>query len=214
MNCERYNDNARREVIPYIPSSAHSLLDVGCARGGFAGALAEARPDVEIDGLEPDDAAAAVAEPLLRSLFRGAFPEWMPEGHRYDCVTFLDSLEHMVDPWSALRQAKTLLSPAGCVVASIPNVRHISVLRQLLLNGEWRYEDQGLLDRTHLRFFTRRSMIRLFEEADYRIELITPVNSSVGSKVHRMARFSATAKDLSCEQYVIRARAGGHTWAS
>lgn len=200
-----YDDSSRSEVVAYIPSSTISLLDVGCAKGGFALVLKAARPELQVDGLEPDVAAAAVAEPRLRTLFHGRFPNGLG-GRTYDCVTFLDSLEHMIDPWSALRSARTLLNAGGCVVASIPNVRHISVLRQLLMNGEWRYEDQGLLDRTHLRFFTRRSMMRLFEEAGYAVEVIEPLNSSVGSKVHRMARVSASARDLSCEQYVVRAR--------
>jgi 2-polyprenyl-3-methyl-5-hydroxy-6-metoxy-1,4-benzoquinol methylase len=86
----------------------------------------------------------------------------------FDCIIFGDILEHLLDPWETLRRYRTLLDPAGVVIASIPNIGHISVILNLI-RGRWEYGERGLLDSTHLRFFTRRSMIELFQKADLEI---------------------------------------------
>jgi 2-polyprenyl-3-methyl-5-hydroxy-6-metoxy-1,4-benzoquinol methylase len=92
----------------------------------------------------------------------------LPDGY-FDCIVFNDVLEHLVDPWTVLRSIKVKLKSGGCVVASIPNVRHFSNLRQLILEKEWRYMDCGVLDRTHLRFFTEKSIRRMFEDCGYNL---------------------------------------------
>ncbi len=87
-------------------------------------------------------------------------------GEEFDAVVLADVLEHLQDPGALLRKVRDLLTPGAVVVASIPNVAHGS-LRLALLGGEFRYRDLGLLDETHLRFFTRASIQDLFEEAGY-----------------------------------------------
>jgi O-antigen biosynthesis protein len=92
----------------------------------------------------------------------------LPPG-RFDAIVCGDILEHLRDPDQLLRQARTWLTPDGALVASIPNVRHHSVVRSVL-EGNWTYESSGLLDRTHLRFFTRREIEKLFFRAGFTID--------------------------------------------
>jgi 2-polyprenyl-3-methyl-5-hydroxy-6-metoxy-1,4-benzoquinol methylase len=93
-------------------------------------------------------------------------------------VVFNDVLEHIVDPWASLRLARRHVAPGGVVVASIPNLLHQHNLQHLLLERDFKYEDNGIRDRTHLRFFTRRSMLRMFEESGWRVARIAGINAS------------------------------------
>jgi 2-polyprenyl-3-methyl-5-hydroxy-6-metoxy-1,4-benzoquinol methylase len=107
----------------------------------------------------------------------GPYPEALGELHAYfDCIVFNDVLEHMPDPWEVLRMTRHLLSPIGTVVASIPNVRYLPVSVRLLLNGDFSYADVGVMDRTHLRFFTMRTMHELFEASGYAVVAMRGIN--------------------------------------
>ena len=94
----------------------------------------------------------------------------------FDAIFFNDVLEHMVDPAAALLATRRLLSPTGYVIASIPNVRHLSVWWPLIRYGDWPYADSGLLDRTHLKFFTRKTIVLLFQQTGWTTESITGIN--------------------------------------
>ena len=94
----------------------------------------------------------------------------------FDCIFFNDVLEHMVDPAAALRRAQKYLVPDGKIVASIPNIAHFPTVWRLVARGQWEYTERGILDRTHLRFFTRQSIRRLFEEAGFSIKLLEGIN--------------------------------------
>ena len=172
-----YPDADRREVVKYIPVDAQKILDVGCWRGAFGAELKRQRPSVEVVGVEPNESAAAIASQRLDRVIAGRFPDDV-HGGPFDCVVFNDVLEHFEDPWDALRSTAKLLCPGGRVVAVIPNVRHVRVTLPLVLAGRWEYMDTGILDRTHLRFFTRSSMLDLFETSGYDVELITPMDVS------------------------------------
>ena len=97
--------------------------------------------------------------------------------HTFDAVFLNDVLEHMVDPWAALRKMRSLLKTDGRIYASIPNVLFAESLLAVLRSHDWRYTEAGILDVTHLRFFTRTSILRLFDDAEYRVERIVPLNS-------------------------------------
>lgn len=90
----------------------------------------------------------------------------------FDVILTLDVLEHLQDPWATVRKLHRLLKPKGCLIASIPNVRHIAVLAPLAIAGRWTYRDSGLLDRSHLRFFTERSAIELLECSGLKVDKI------------------------------------------
>lgn len=163
-----YQDDPRAEVHDFVPAQARRVLDVGCARGGFGAELKRQRPGIVVHGVEINPVSAAVAAERLDEVHVGRFPDDVPEG-TFDVITFLDVLEHLVDPQSALQSAKAVLSEEGVVVASIPNVRHYTVIVPLVVSGRWDYKDEGILDRTHLRFFTKETMRECFRDAGYSI---------------------------------------------
>ena len=166
------HDQYNPDLLRMIPDGLKRIVEVGCSRGALARAYLQKNPDCDYVGLEIDADSAQVASNICRSVIctdvecmaEEALAAFSPS----DCWVFGDSLEHLRDPWELLRRIRNHLSPGGMIVACIPNSQHWSF--QVRLNcGLFRYEDQGLLDRTHLRFFTRITMIELFESAGYRI---------------------------------------------
>jgi 2-polyprenyl-3-methyl-5-hydroxy-6-metoxy-1,4-benzoquinol methylase len=164
-----YFNFPRPEILALIPRSARQVLDVGCGAGRLGEAL-KARQPAEVVGIELDGAAAGAARARLDEVFVGDAERldlpFAPGS--FDAVVCGDVLEHLREPARLLRRARGWLRPGGLVVASIPNVRHHSVVAGLL-DGNWTYEPAGLLDRTHLRFFTRRTAEQLFRDAGFTV---------------------------------------------
>lgn len=212
-----YN-SPREELLPFLSTSARRVLDVGCGGGGFGRTVLERRPEVEIWGVEPHAPSAAVARSSgYVHVESGSFPDVAPRfsDGMFDAILFNDVLEHIVEPAAALRAARRLLAREGRVVASIPNVRHFSVWWPLIRHGEWRYTDSGLLDRTHVRFFTRDTMRALFNECGFVVESMTGVNRSRWPdsgidtwKTRWLSRLTlGRSDDFFFVQYVVVARA-------
>ena len=172
-----YPFTERREMLGFVPPAARSVLDVGCGPGGFGAAHRQDDPTRELWAVEVNEDVAAGAARHYDRLVVGPFPEALGgAGKTFDCVVFNDVLEHTVDPWAVLRATVPLLAPAGVVVASIPNVRNVTVVADLVLRGKWTYRDVGILDRTHLRFFTSRSIRDLFADCGFDIEKLAGIN--------------------------------------
>ena len=166
----------------FVPAEARVILDVGCGDGAFAAGLRDERRsdghELEIWGLEMDPAAAARATERLDHVLAGPAElrlAELPQG-RFDCIVFNDVLEHLAWPENLLRDLKPTLAPGGVLVASIPNVRYFFNVWDLAVRGDWDYHDEGIRDRTHLRFFTRSSMHGLFARAGYRLRRQTGIN--------------------------------------
>jgi SAM-dependent methyltransferase len=198
--------NDRAEVIPFVPAGISTLLDVGCSDGRFAELIQRERRGLAVDGVEPDPETATVADVRLRTVYRGLFPEAVPEGQRYDCITFLDCLEHFADPWGSLGAAERHLNPGGTIVASLPNIRYAGALYTILRHKDWPWDDTGIFDRTHLRFFTKLSMRRLFEDSGYAVERCAPINQVGNLKARALA--VALGSDVRALQFAIVARPG------
>ena len=201
-----YDDGPRPEVVSFVPVVGR-LLDVGCSYGGFGAALKTRSPEMDIWGVEPFGPAAQTARLRLDNVVTGSFPDDVPSNELFDCITFIDVLEHLVDPWGTLKKSREYLRPGGVIVASIPNIRHGVVLYNLVIRGEWRYEERGIMDRTHLRFFTKKSMLELFAHAGLEIDLIAPINVSNGSaKARLLAHSGRYTEQFRAKQFVIRSR--------
>ena len=164
-----YYQCSRPEVVARARPAGLRVLDVGCAAGAMGAAML-AEGAAEVAGIEVHPPAAALARGRLNAVYGfdlDRSPELpYPDGY-FDVITFADVLEHLRDPAAALRHLRRWLSDSGRIVCSIPNVRHESVLLPLLVDGRWDYLDAGILDRTHLRFFTVDSMLRLLREAGF-----------------------------------------------
>lgn len=176
-----YHDIPRDDVAPFIPKEARSALDIGCSGGGFGLTVRRALGDgVRIVGVEavPSQAAKARQGHGYDEVLVGYFPEAMAGStDSFDVVFFNDVLEHVLDPGRLLEEVHSHLSPTGVVVASIPSIQYAPVLRALLA-GRWDYADSGTLDRTHVRFFTRATMIELFEQRGFVVERCEGINSA------------------------------------
>lgn len=168
-----YHSGTREEVIPHIPESTRRILDVGGGAGGFLRQLKSQRP-VETHLAELSPQACESARDHVDQVWQGDFLS-MPITTQFDCITFLDVLEHTSNPFRWLQQASSLLTDQGCVVASIPNVGHWSVIADLL-EGRWDYAPVGIHCITHLRFFTRSTIEKLFLQAGLQIEDIQSVH--------------------------------------
>lgn len=171
-----YAEFDRREMLPFVPKSAKVILDVGCGVGNFGQILKNER-NSEVWGVDADSEAVAIAATRLDKVYLGPFDEKAALPTKtFDCIVFNDVLEHMVDPNGALIYAKSLLSPGGKIVASIPNVRYFGNIWNLVYHKSWDYTDTGILDRTHLRFFTKSSILSTFESLGFVVESIMGIN--------------------------------------
>lgn len=173
--CGQYYFELRPDVQALIAARDKRILDVGCAAGELGAALKRAGAR-EVVGIEASAEAAAQARNQLDRVIVGdaQSPDLPLESASFDYVIFADILEHLVDPWTALASFTRYLQPDGRVVASIPNARFYAVIARLIFN-RWGYRDSGILDRTHLRFFTWPTIQAMFEGAGLRIEQVRPV---------------------------------------
>jgi len=147
------------------------ILEVGCAAGLTGFELKRKKIADEVVGLEINKDVSKIASLYLDKVITANVEEIeeLPFPKKYfDCILFLDVLEHLIDPWKTLKKLRDYLKNDGIVVASIPNIRHHSIITSLVL-GRWEYQDAGILDRTHLRFFTFPEMKKLMEEAGLKI---------------------------------------------
>ncbi|MGB2806174.1 MAG: class I SAM-dependent methyltransferase [Sedimentisphaerales bacterium] len=178
-----YYENPREEMLKYIPKDVEISLEFGCGCGNFSESIKNAH-NAECWGVEIEaQSAKKAAEKLYRVINADAHQSLVeiPDNY-FDCIVFNDVLEHLVDPYSLLQNVKGKLNERGVVVASIPNVRFWNNLRTLAIHGEWDYKEAGILDRTHLRFFTYKSIIKMFNELNYNIITIEGLNPTQNRK--------------------------------
>ncbi len=166
------HDGWNPDLLPFLPKSAQCIVEVGCGGGGLASAYRQADGTAHYIGIELIEPYAARAKAhcsdvIIADVEELAF-ESHPELFTADCWVFGDSLEHLRDPWGLLARVRSILPPSGCVVACIPNAQHWSVQAQLSV-GAFHYRDSGLFDRSHLRWFTRETIVALFEGAGFAI---------------------------------------------
>ena len=189
-----YYSNVRRDLAQYVVKGNHRILDVGCGAGYFGEYLKLHGHAAEVVGIEIDTAAANEAATkldcvLCANLNESSIVEVLKDFDKakFDYIVCADVLEHLIDPWSVLSDLVTFLKPGGQVMVSIPNVRHWSVWLPLILRGQWEYRNVGIMDRTHLRFFTRFSGIELLKRAGLDVAIYHPL---IGGKWCLVNKFS------------------------
>ncbi len=209
-----YYRGLNMHLLRAVPADAVDLLEVGCAEGRLGAALKAARPGRRVVGVEIAAAAAARAREVLDAVFELDVERGDPAlpAASMDCILFGDVLEHLRDPEAVLRRFGRFLRPGGTILCCLPNAQHVSVLASLL-RGEFQYQAAGILDATHLRFFTFASACKLLLDAGFAPALVDPIVTApdepflqrlqpviayLGVNVER-ARAA-----MSCYQYVLR----------
>ena len=210
-------NNSLRKQLNFI-GNGKRVLEFGCATGYFSQLLVKA--ECEVVGIEINPDAANVASEFCEQVIVADLDYVsildILGGQDFDVAVFGDVLEHLRDPWALLKEVRTILRPSGYVVASIPNIAHGAV-RLSLLQGEFNYSELGILDNTHLRFFTRKTVYELFDKADYEIEAIDRTIIPIFSGSNCIPTFNRnelseviihqveSAEDSDTLQFVVRA---------
>ena len=165
-----YYSLARPEVASWVPQKTRKILDVGCGEGFFLKLIKE-KTGAETWGIEVEMEVADKAKDKVDNILIGKVEDVLnliPNDY-FDCITFNDVLEHLLEPTDVLIMLKSKLSEKGIIISSVPNVRYFYNLHELIIKKDWDYKNSGILDSTHFRFFTKKSMKRMFEKAGYYI---------------------------------------------
>jgi 2-polyprenyl-3-methyl-5-hydroxy-6-metoxy-1,4-benzoquinol methylase len=177
-----YYQHIRFEIFEHIAKGQHLVLDVGCGAGVLGAYLKQQGCASEVVGIEIDTIAAKEAltkldRVLCADLNQTSVIDVLKDFDKasFDYIICADVLEHLIDPWKGLTELVTYLKLNGRLVTSIPNVRHWSVWLPLILRGQWEYREAGIMDSTHLRFFTRATGIKLIEFANLKIVECRPI---------------------------------------
>lgn len=173
ISLEKLDPNTSLALIARLVGSEKRVLDVGCASGYQAHLLAE--NGCITTGIEVNENAAQIAREVCDRVHVADIERFkvseIVAGESYDVVVFGDVLEHLINPLAVLEDVRNVLRPNGVVVASIPNIAH-GAIRLALLRGDFDYQPLGILDDTHIRFFTFKTLNELFTKAGFEIEEI------------------------------------------
>lgn len=214
----RYYEDPRPDVQALVDPRGLRCLDVGCGDGALSSAL-KAAGAAHVAGIEVDAAAATRARAWLDVVVEGSVLDVdLPFGHgEFDLIVFADVLEHLPDPDAALRRCLPLLANGGRVVVSVPNMRFWLILWRLAAD-RWEYAEHGIRDRTHLRIFTKRSLLRMLAAHGLEVEVLTRNRRLLDdqSRIGRMGALATRAvvssvarwpfRELLAYQYVVVAR--------
>jgi 2-polyprenyl-3-methyl-5-hydroxy-6-metoxy-1,4-benzoquinol methylase len=204
---EAYYASTRDDVIDALPRPVGAVLDVGCGSGGVAEGLRRAGA-TRLTGIEvvPEQAELArarydhvVAAPVERALVQVEGP--------FDTILCLDVLEHLVDPEQVLRDLHEVAAPDARLQVSLPNARHVSLVKDLVLKGTFGYTDWGHRDRTHLRWFTRRDVVDAMERGGWAVERVSHPELNRSRGLDWLTRGRST-EFLVAQWYVLGVRAG------
>lgn len=173
---QKYQDRPRHEVIGLLEFPFRSVLEIGCGSGATGQEVKRKFPGVSYWGIEIDPVAAEQARAVLDRVItadieRMDLTHYDVRRHAFDAIVCADVLEHLYDPWKVVHMLHQYLQPGGRVVASIPNVQNARLL-QGLVAGRWTYADMGLLDATHIRFFTLHEIGQMFVRNGYELEAV------------------------------------------
>ncbi len=203
----------RSEMLDFVPRYCKKILEIGCSEGLFGLQLIK-RQDAEVWGIEPNKNAAKIASTRLFSVQNAMFDSKIKLPKKYfDCIILNDVLEHMSDPWDTLENIKRYLgNNESIVVLSIPNFRFWNNIVDIVIRKDFQYRDSGILDKTHYRFYTEKSIIRLFRESGFKILILSGINAteSIKFKVSNILLLNSI-RDMRFLQFAVVAKLEQHS---
>ncbi len=207
-----YYEADRAEMLEYIAGRDIDVLDIGCGTGKFGQLIMQER-NAKVCGMEIEPEIAEIASQNLHKVLCGNAEELIHDlpDTSFDLICFNDSLEHLLWPEEMLRHCKAKLKPGGEILCSLPNIRYFRIIFDLVFKKKWEYEDAGILDKTHLRFFTIDSIRNMFERCGYTITTLegNQAKSTSSTKSWRYRIFQiltfGNAEDMRHGQFHIKA---------
>jgi len=199
-----YYSAERKEIISIFPADIETVLDVGCGRGVLGSRLKEKNLAASVVGIEINREAAESArervdQVIIADAEKGDFEL---KDKYFDIIIFADILEHLKDPWSALSKFKRYLKDDGYMLLSIPNVRYYRIPLNILFRGRFDYEESGILDIMHLRFFTFKTIKSMLKDSSLVIDKLYRNFSGIISKLFNTITLNIFA-DIFTRQYII-----------
>ena len=171
------HDHHNPDLLKLIPVNSKKIIEVGCSSGALAREFKALYPSCFWKGVEVDENYSQLAKRYCDECVTVDIEDtdnaFWEEAADSDCWIFGDTLEHLRDPWAVLKHIRDNIPKSGAVVACIPNAQHWSIQAKISI-GDFRYEANGLLDKTHLRWFTRQTIIELFIQQGFQIDMMFP----------------------------------------
>jgi 2-polyprenyl-3-methyl-5-hydroxy-6-metoxy-1,4-benzoquinol methylase len=179
---DAYYNQEKPFLFHLIPDGPNVIMDCGCAAGRLGRKLLELKKASEVIGLEIFEPAAREAMKVYKRVHVGDI-ETMDLDYKeyFDIVICGDILEHLKEPRNLVQQIHRMLKKGGILICCVPNIRYWRIWRDVIFKGDFRYTAEGILDQTHLRFFTSRSLRRMLTEASFSVDY-TGMKMAVGPK--------------------------------
>ena len=185
-----YHSNIRHDILPLLEKKpGQRVLEIGCGTGNTLAYLKENGYASYVAGIEKETECFGSINPVVNEIIEGdAESLEIPFEGKFDVVLLLDVLEHLYSPFDLLKKVQTALAPSGYIVVSIPNIRNYAILKRLILKGRWDYKDSGVLDRSHVRFFTKRSFLDALVQEEIEMDLLAykPNMENYGKTLRRI----------------------------
>jgi 2-polyprenyl-3-methyl-5-hydroxy-6-metoxy-1,4-benzoquinol methylase len=193
----------RREIEPLLPRNLSRVLEVGAGAGSTLKWIKALHPKSETTAVEINSSLLPELKRNVDIPFIGPIEETLPQLETYDLILLLDVLEHLSDPTVTLRNLSKHLDKHGQIIVSVPNVAHLSVSIPLLLQRRFQYQDAGILDRTHLRFFVESTAIELLNSANFIVTagLISGIQGPRSKLLNRLS--FGTLRHHLAKQYIM-----------
>jgi len=168
-----YHEYVNNTILDLIPKTALKIVDIGCMNGILGREFKKIVPDSYWVGIEINSEYAELSRTHLNEVFVDDIEsenfQYLEKIRDADCFVFADVLEHLYKPWDVIEKIRSIMKDTAVIVACVPNAQNFSVIGRLL-SGEFFYEDTDMMDRTHIRWFTRRTFLDLFEKTGFKID--------------------------------------------
>jgi SAM-dependent methyltransferase len=209
-----YFRQIRYDLIQLVSQGENKILEIGCAEGLTGQVLKEKGKAKEVVGIEINQAAAGKAKHRIDQIILGDVEDLdlaFSQGY-FDYLIMGDVIEHLVDPWSTLKNLRRFLSRTGYLLASIPNVGNWVILRDLILYDKWEYREEGLLDKGHLRFFTKPAILAMLRECGFHVVSILPNPQCMKKSKLLHAITPPMFERFLVRQYLVKAQLKSEPW--